>query len=265
MAPFSRSTEDESLASDVKAARSSHRPKISYESSQVIVIDDFLDDESFCRVLDYCGRAEYRSVHSYNYAKVWRINDGYPLQSNPVFWQPDPSDRAEDDKRTFFPTGTELDLFIEQLLTVLPAGERLVGKPGEDWADFTAAPWVYPQGAALSLHQDGFVYSGAYTYFAHREWNIHWGGYLLVLDPATPPLDNSNVLGAHASWMDDGNESQRTMTPGFAQCIFPKPNRLVFIASEAQHLLSRVDANAGLHPRVSIAGFFRKRSTSSVE
>ena len=260
MAPSSHSIEGESLRPDLNGADISNRPYISYESNQVIVIDDFLDEESFCRVLDFCGRAEYRGVHAQNWHKVWRINDGHPLQSTTVFCQPDQANHAEDDNRLLFPTGSEIDLFIARMLTVLPFSERLVGKAGEDWMDFTAAPWVYPRGSALSLHQDGFDYSGAYTFFAHREWNIHWGGYLLVLDPATKPFDYYSVLGAHAAWIEDGTESRRTLTPGFAQCIFPKPNRLVFIAPEAQHLLSRVDDNAGLHPRISIAGFFRKPS-----
>lgn len=264
MAPSSSSIEGESLASNPQKTSGSGGPHISYESNQVIVIDDFLDNESFHRVLDFCGRAEYRGVHAQNWHKVWRINDGHPLQSTTVFCQPDPVNRAEDDKQILFPTGSELDLFLERMLAVLPVGERLVGKAGDDWIDFTAAPWVYPRGSALSLHQDGFDYTGAYTFFAHREWNIHWGGYLLVLDPATKPFDYYGVLGAHAAWIEDGTETQRTLTPGFAQCIFPKPNRLVFIAPEAQHLLSRVDDNAGLHPRISIAGFFRKRTKDSV-
>ncbi len=259
MVPSSHSTAGDAQVADSESLSKAHRPYVSFESSQVVVVDDFLDEATFRLVLDYCGRAEYHGVHATSVRKVWRVNDGNPLQGPTAYWESDPSSRAADDKRLYYPAGTEIDLFIERILTALPAGERLVGAAGKDWWDFTAAPWIYPAGSALSLHQDGFDYSGAYTFFAHREWNIHWGGYLLVLDPATPPIDYDSVLGAHASWIEDANESKSAMTPGFAQCIFPKPNRLVFIAPDAEHLLSRVDANAGLHPRISIAGFFRKR------
>jgi Rps23 Pro-64 3,4-dihydroxylase Tpa1-like proline 4-hydroxylase len=242
-----------------KSTRARHRPQVSFESSQVIVVDNFLDEETFRQVLDYCGRAEYRNVHLPTVRKVWRVNDGSPLRGPTTYWESAAASHAKDDKRLFFPSGAEIDHFIKRLVKALPTGERLVGAPGKDWKDFTVAPWIYPAGSALSLHQDGYDYAGAYTFFAHQEWNIHWGGYLLVLDPATAPIDYDSILGAHASWIEDRNETRRTLTPGFAQCIFPKPNRLVFIAPDAQHVLSRVDTNAGLHPRISIAGFFRKQ------
>ena len=236
-----------------------HRPFVSFESSQVVVIDNFLNEESFCRVLDYCGRSEYRNVHSTNWRKVWRIGDGNPLQGDTVYWEKDPKPDRADRNKKFYPAGTAIDLFIAGLVAALPYGERLVGAAGRDWSNLSAAPWIYPAGSALSMHQDGWDYSGAYTFFAHRQWNIHWGGYLLVLDPATPSLEFSgDFLGAHMSWIEDGKESEAMLNPGFAQCIFPRPNRLVFIAPGALHLLSRVDQNAGHHPRISIAGFFRK-------
>jgi hypothetical protein len=54
--------------------------------------------------------------------------------------------------------------------------EHLIGRGGADWRRLSAAPWVYPPGSGLSLHQDGVLYTGAFTFFAHREWRIHWGG-----------------------------------------------------------------------------------------
>ncbi len=236
--------------------------RVVFTSSQAVVIDDFLDSTTFQRVLHYCGNAHFQTVHANQWRKVWRITDGQPLQGGTVYWAPPEVELPDVASKARHPIGADIDLFVEQMLPVLPDVQDIIGAAGRDWSDFTVAPWIYPPGSALSLHQDGFRYSGAFTFFAHRRWNIHWGGYLLVLDPATPtardwPGAQANAAGI--SWIDDTDENSRLWEPGFAHCIFPKPNRLVFLSPEAQHLLSRVDPNAGQHPRISVAGFFRRR------
>ena len=230
-------------------------PRITFQSGQIIVMDDFLDAGGFDRVLDYCGQVEYRSVHSNLRSKVWRIGDGVPLQGPTTYWTNDRDAFAPDEQRPLHPTGSAIDIFIDRLVFVLHYAEQLIGSPVNNWFDFSVAPWIYPAGSGLSLHQDGFSYSGAYTYFAHRSWNVHWGGYLLVMDPRTSSPRYHEILGPHVFWIDDEKESNPALEPGFAHCIFPRPNRLVLIGPEAQHLLSRVDANAGNRPRISIAGF----------
>ena len=40
--------------------------------------------------------------------------------------------------------------------------------------------------------------------------------------------------------------------------LFAKPNRIVFLSPDAQHMLMRVDVNAGTSSRLSVAGFFHK-------
>jgi Rps23 Pro-64 3,4-dihydroxylase Tpa1-like proline 4-hydroxylase len=197
-------------------------------------------------------------VHGHGWRKAWRINDGYPLQGGTVYAAPDNLLQAGP-QRARYPTGTDMDLFIEQIFCVLPEVEKIIGSMGGDWFAFTASPWIYPRGTALSLHQDGHHYSGAFTYFAHSHWNVNWGGYLLVLDPQTRrPSATETPAETHLGWLDETVENRRVWDPGLARCIFPKPNRLVFISPDAEHLLSRVDANAGNHSRLSIAGFFHR-------
>ncbi|MFE9847148.1 hypothetical protein [Streptomyces goshikiensis] len=118
-------------------------------------------------------------------------------------------------------------------------------------------PWIYPAGSGLSLHQDGSEYSGAFTFFAHQEWRLHWGGHLLVLDPRT----RSRMAGdgeVGPVFLDDRRESARAFDPGFALTVFPKPNRIAFLSPAALHLLTRVDENAGQAARLSVAGFFHR-------
>jgi 2OG-Fe(II) oxygenase superfamily len=231
-----------------------------FESDQVVILDDFLEPSAFQRVLEYCGRDDYRAVHVNGWRKAWRPSDGFPLQGTAVC--AGSVDAIKDvPQRSRFPIGADLDLLIEQLLSVRNEVEPIIGTQGKDWSILTASPWIYPAGTGLSLHEDGHRYSGAFTYFAHREWNVHWGGYLLVLDPNTAKPDPSTDAAAarrHLAWLDDSGENHRVWDPGLARCIFPKPNRLVFISPTAEHLVSRVDPNAGNRTRISIAGFFHR-------
>ncbi|HEV2718640.1 MAG TPA: hypothetical protein VG323_01375, partial [Thermoanaerobaculia bacterium] len=95
------------------------------------------------------------------------------------------------------------------------------------------------------------------TYFIHRQWNFHWGGHLLVLDPRTgndgPDPDDSSFF---PPFLSDADEHAVISEPGLATCVLPKPNRLVFIGRSVYHLVTRVDANAGDRARVALAGFF---------
>ena len=236
---------------------SEHQPHRTFASDQVIVIDNFLDKETLEKVHGYSASAQYHVVHERGWRKVWRPHDGYPLQGETVLCLQNPTVHPDDPKCTVYPNGTNIDLFIDRLSTILPQVENITGVRGEHWDDYTCAPWVYPTGTGLSLHQDGLALSGAYTYFVHKQWNLHWGGYLLVLDASTPKVATPSDIPM--LWLDDNSENTRVWDPGLALCILPKPNRLVFISPDTQHLISRVDAAAGHHSRLSLAGFFLRR------
>ena len=49
------------------------------------------------------------------------------------------------------------------------------------------------------------------------------------------------------------------MEHGFARCIFPKRNRIVFIANNAYHMVTRVNEQCGDNLRMSIAGFYNRK------
>jgi hypothetical protein len=221
------------------------RPRLVLRSEQVAVFDDFLSLGDQRLVLDYCNSVRYTIVHIEQWRKVWRLRDGLPLRGPTV------TSKFE----SLSSNGTEpMGPFIQQLQEVFPCIEDIVGKPGE-WLDFTVAPWIYPAGSALSLHLDGNPhFSGSYTYFLHKSWNIHWGGQLLVLNPETALASPTGQ-----SWIYDDEETRMALEPGLALCIFPKPNRIVFLAPGAHHLITRVDQAAGQNPRISIAGFFRRK------
>lgn len=108
--------------------------------------------------------------------------------------------------------------------------------------------YSYAQGDCLSTHDDT---DDAYTYaqgrkpptrrlalatYFHEEWHPDWGGELLMYEPNIPSGNNWSLRVTH--------------------CIPPLPGSLAIFAVPRQHRVCRVDALAGDHKRLSIAGWF---------
>lgn len=72
------------------------------------------------------------------------------------------------------------------------------------------------------------------TYF-HEEWSPDWGGELIIYDATQ--RDGQRVLEVK-------------------QCIAPQPGTLALFTVPRFHRVCRVDAMAGSHKRLSIAGWF---------
>jgi hypothetical protein len=225
------------------------------KSEDVLVYDDVLPPDRFAALFRHLNGLRYASVHTGHWHKVWRLHDGNPLSGRATWFHPGPTAPAQP-RTPRYPTDTPLDRLVEWMVDHLPEVAPLVGEAGA-WDALSLAPWIYPAGSALSLHRDGTLYTGAFTYFAHPRWKLPWGGCLLVLDPATPHRGSKDDELSPA-FLDDQDETARVFDPGLAQAILPKPNRIVFISPTAQHTLTRVDATAGQAARVSIAGFFHK-------
>jgi Rps23 Pro-64 3,4-dihydroxylase Tpa1-like proline 4-hydroxylase len=192
------------------------------------------------------NRIDYARADSDRWVKVWSLNDGVVLRSTQwggksPDWtleiMPMPQGRRS-------PPGPEtlVKFFgvLRELLNRhegLPAIRRIV-----------MAPYVYPAQTSLSWHYDGAnpgdMRVGAFTYYAHQEWNAEWGGELFLTDIPEridmPPFDNSEV-------------SKAIMNKGHGVWISPKPNRLVVNPSDMYHKVSKTSAAAA--PRLSIQGF----------
>lgn len=226
-------------------------------TTDIAVYDDVLSPTDFRQLLRHLGGLNYNSVHAHGWRKVWRLHDGDPLTSSTSWYYPDHEGGNPDEVR--YPTNTPFDPLIAWIVDRLSEVGSIVGSPGSTWKRLSFAPWIYPSGSGLSLHQDGRHYSGAFTFFAHPAWRLHWGGHLLVLDPATssPPAHPEEP---GSPFLDDRDETAHVFEPGLASAIFPKPNRIVFISPTARHLMTRVDENAGQNPRISVAGFFLRHA-----
>jgi hypothetical protein len=236
-------------------------PRLTLANDQIRIYDDLLPPDAFEALLDYAPQDRYTMVHLDNWRKVWRLGDGLPLQGRTAYFRPDAS-LYELEEHLRYPTQTAVDAFIDGVNTVVGEAASLVGEIGAAWNGMTVAPWIYPAGTGLSLHRNRYGYTGSYTYFLHREWNFHWGGYLLVLDPRTAAGTDPDLSPLYPHWLSDEDENRVGAEPGLATCVLPKPNRLVFIAPDVYQMITRVDANAGSRPRVTLAGFFLRSGTA---
>jgi hypothetical protein len=223
--------------------------KVVLADRDVVVVDDFLDPQTFETVRHLLANGHYDSVHARGWNKAWRLGDGAPLRGAAVHYDPT---NFHTRPGVRYPTASAVDEFIDKLRGLTVDHSQVVGTEGVDWAAIFISPWLYPVGSALSLHRDGGGYSGAFTYFTHPCWGIHWGGELLLLDE--PPADASHPAQGTTGWMvEDEVDSV------LATCVFPRPNRLVLVGPRRPHLITRVDVSAGDHIRTSLAGFFLRR------
>ncbi|MGD9853166.1 MAG: 2OG-Fe(II) oxygenase family protein [Nitrospirales bacterium] len=108
--------------------------------------------------------------------------------------------------------------------------------------------YSYSAGDCLPTHDDtDDIYSYAQgrtpptrrlalvTYF-HEEWHPDWGGELLIYGSPASSGQNTSLQVTH--------------------CIPPIPGSLAIFTVPRQHRVCRVDALAGAHTRLSIAGWF---------
>jgi hypothetical protein len=205
----------------------------------LVVVDDLLDPRAFAAVGRELEYGHYGSVHARGWDKAWRLGDGAPLRGVPVYYDPGGTCRGPGVR---YPTSSVIDEFIDAVRELTERHRDVVGSEGVDWAALFLSPWLYPVGSALSLHRDGGGYSGAFTFFAHPHWDVHWGGELLLLDGDPTAEQELDPAGSD-----------------LATCVFPRPNRLVLLGPDRPHMITRVDVNAGDRVRTSLAGFFLRR------
>lgn len=241
-------------------------PRKRLESPDCVVIDDFLPDEIFDKIFEFAVQTDYQYINTKGaVSRVWDLTNGFPLRSEKtVIYYHDPEHAK--DRSWAWPSRTPFDLFVEQLRDFLPHVKGLVGEPGgSSWTNFSLTSWLYPQNTGLSLHDDGAgIYTGAYVFYLNRTWRPHWGGQLLVLDhDANEQIQQSTrAQDSYAvyrnKWLHLSHHDAVATEQGFARCIFPYPNRMVFISPRAFHMVTQVTPSAGDQPRMSLAGFFHR-------
>lgn len=230
-----------------------------------MVIDEFLDERQFGFMWNFIQEERFRLVHEDRWIKAFRLSDGQPLWGDVYTSRPALSDITG--LATAYPSGRGIDTLISAMLQHSGLFAEYVGLGGEDWDYFFCRPYLYPVGTGLSWHTDGRGdVRGAYVYYAHPEWNAHWGAELLIDSSGVPDLDYPDLdmydgskkkVGLHLDWQ---LASAAAMRRGVGHYVMPRPNRFVLLRRGLLHRIHPVHQSAGDHVRASVTGFFLRES-----
>jgi len=245
--------------------------KVTLETDQLAVFDDVLEPAQLASLWLHVQGLAFHPVNLGAPASPWMLSDGRPMQAPAAMAWIDP-DATVEDRAARYPTNTPIDLVLERLINDHPRFARWVGPAVAEWSVVTAVPWLYSAGSALSWHTDGAMYSGAYSFYVHPQWDPHWGGELVLAHESARHQRELEVDPRGRPNEDQGQRFHRTRMAelvedkGIGAYVVPKPNRLVVIGGGHPHKIARIDKTAGNHVRASIAGFFvRARSIETIQ
>lgn len=233
--------------------------RVVFKNESFSIIDDFFPLDKQALVWAYVQEEEFRHIRDPRWDKAFRLTDGNPLRG-PAYLS---HQYAGDDKRPFFPTGKGIDLVFDAILKNIDSFTPWVGQQGVDWEFFFARAYLYQAMEGLSWHRDNnYNAAGAFVYYAHPQWDVQWGGELLIASHISKDIvypkketyeGDKKHLGSH---LDNSFENEILMEMGLGHYILPKPNRLVLLQSGILHTIKKVDRAAGDHVRAIIQGFF---------
>lgn len=241
--------------------------RVVHADASFVVVDDFLPEEQYLALREFLVCADYRHINSNGLiSRAWHLQDRFPLRSE-VSWIQMVDRPAEPKPAWVLPTGQPIDGFMRAVEAFQQENVPWIGRRAEAWDQFSATAWIYPPGTGLAMHTDGSnVYSGAYVYFLNESWRSHWGGLLLVMDQqvnqhvADCESRQDGLLWYRRRWLHE-NQLEELMLEagGMGRVVFPKANRIVYLANNAHHMVTRVNEEAGDCVRLSLAGFFSVR------
>jgi hypothetical protein len=228
------------------------------------VIDGLLAPEAFNAVWNYLQTESLQRVEWMGLGGTWALEDGDVLRGPTVGW----NHRWQ----AQYPTGTPIDDVMKALVDSAELIAASVGRYGVDWDAFSAMATLYRAGQGLYWHRDSEDNAGSFVYYAHPEWNVEWGGELLLSHSRDIPREYGACLHRllpvpglpdpppWQSHLDNDDASRLLLSEGFGTLVMPKPNRLVVIKGGTPHTIAKVNASAGNQPRASIGGFIKKKS-----
>jgi Rps23 Pro-64 3,4-dihydroxylase Tpa1-like proline 4-hydroxylase len=251
------------MASD---AQSPERPLV----RPFVVIDDFLAPELQQHIWLYFQVENFARVDVSSPTGQWSWHDGGALRGPTIGYRTK--------WHAKYPTGTAVDALMEALVRQEERLRPALGRYEIDWDDFSASPSLYPSGTGLSWHRDAETNAGSFVYYVHPQWNVEWGGELLLGDPSQMsipashgPFFNPAPVESEddgASWLNSHMENQRAsdtlLASGVGSFVMPKSNRLVVIRGGLPHKIAKVSVAAGAHLRASVTGFFKRTASKLI-
>jgi Rps23 Pro-64 3,4-dihydroxylase Tpa1-like proline 4-hydroxylase len=106
----------------------------------------------------------------------------------------------------------------------------------------------------MSWHADEVLYTGAFSYFVHPEWDAEFGGEFLVYDGAIRKKAGAGWKNREYDPLSVAILQDAGHTGG--RFIEPLPNRMIVIRRGIMHKVAKVSRLAGSHVRASVTGFF---------
>ena len=254
--------------------------KIGFQCAQFVVVDDFLPSAAFEQMWRWFQVAPFFSNDTRGLHGAWRLDDGRVFRGPDVYSGEFAEKVAAAHEGAFaYPTGTALDLLVEQIRKSEDVYAPLVGREGPDWRTLAMAPRLYERGSALYWHRDTpAVVTGSVTYYAHPEWNVQWGGELFIAHPSALAIPEDHgpsmiapkeVMGRGmvqlSGHLDNSEVNAALMEAGMGYYVMPKPNRLVVMKTGNPHMISAVKPAAGDHVRASVTMFLIRPGQEGVE
>ena len=237
--------------------------KIAMETKHFLIIDDFLADDEFSELMQFIYREKFKFIQIGHFNKVYRLSDGNPIEGRVVLSKSTISNQIPD---VFsYPSSTPIDKLIEKI-SDFNDKKSIVGEEGKDWEYFSAKPIVYPVNSGISWHTDHKDVTGAYTFYCHPFWDVHWSGeiclsnvHVSVFDKIEKENTGSNVSTYKKSLYDDSAVNYVLQNlGGLGTYVIPRPNRIVFLKAGYFHKVQKVSPEAGDRNRSTITGFFVK-------
>jgi Rps23 Pro-64 3,4-dihydroxylase Tpa1-like proline 4-hydroxylase len=219
--------------------------RLTESGERYVVYDDFLSPSEFEHAASLMRRADLAETYSVISAE----RDGPAHRSRGMSF----SARIGDEG-----TGGRPPAF-KAIAQAVRAEARLFGEAGVSWDKLTYTFWQYPAGSRLGWHNDaGRGRQGEFIVYLHPEWDISWGGELLLFD--REPRALLEMLGVSAETIE-ALSPQALLDEILRTCeasplaVLPRPNRLVMVKANTVHTVRRVDHTAGSHRRCTLTGF----------
>jgi hypothetical protein len=241
----------------------SRAAKVVVQNEFLAVIDDVLSSEQRDGLWNYFQLQPFQRIDALGMQGQWSLEDSGVLRGPTVGWG-----RGWDAQ---YPTGTPIDHVIKAVVECETEIASVVGPQGVVWDIFSAFPTIHVAGQGRLWHRDTDDDAGSWVYYAHREWNIEWGGELFLSHERAVPaaygafLHRLRPMADHPdppgwkSHIDNEDANALLMERGIGSYVAPKPNRLVLIKGGTPQALAKVRASAGRHVHATVGGVFKKK------
>ncbi len=156
--------------------------KVTAQTESYTVIDDLLPPDARDRLWNYFQIQPLNPVRALGLQGHWLLDDSDTLRGPTVGWG------HKFDAQ--YPCGAPIDDVMKALVDCAALFAASVGQYNTDWKIFSAMPTVYQAGQGLVWHRDSEDNTGSWIYYAHNDWNIEWGGELLLSAARDLPRDS---------------------------------------------------------------------------